>query len=54
MSNVMGLLPISLERTLKNFWAHILVKRNGHNPAFELAWRVFPGCLKSKTKYNPE
>jgi len=26
---VHGLLPISLERTLKNFWQPFLVKRNG-------------------------
>jgi len=25
-----GLLPISLERTLKNFWESFLVKRNGY------------------------
>jgi len=30
MSNVNGLLPISLERTLKNFWESFLVKRNGY------------------------
>jgi len=29
MSNANGLLPISLERTLKNFWQPFLVKRNG-------------------------
>jgi hypothetical protein len=29
-SNANGLVPISLERTLKNFWEPFLVKRNGH------------------------
>jgi len=38
---LVGLLPISLERTLKNFWEPFSVKRNAANPAFELRCGVF-------------
>jgi hypothetical protein len=48
-----GLLPISLERTLKNFWKPNSVNRNEKNPAFELVWGVFgtKGC-RSKILFS--
>jgi hypothetical protein len=39
--SVHGLLPISLERTLKNFWGPFVVNETAANPPFEQGWGVF-------------